>query len=242
MGEESFVYTACPGWGDHDYCTLKTIVKDGRIVRTEKVVYPEPERPDGHICRKGCLTARQPYDPNRLTTPLKRVGERGEGKWEKISWDQALDEIAAKLNDLKEEYGSESVCMWSLTAGVPPCQGFNMWMPIRFANSFGMTTMMGSVGLDNAPFYTEFYLAGTTGMHVLFDPRLFGDVPTELIYVWGCNPIENQIRCAQNPEVVGSALHASQNPVLRQAEACLFSLKTNRRLVYHAFEPLDQMK
>ena len=46
---ESFVYTACPGWGDHDYCALKTIVKDGKIVRTERVVYSDPEEPDGCI-------------------------------------------------------------------------------------------------------------------------------------------------------------------------------------------------
>ena len=94
---ESFVYTACPGWGDHDYCALKTIVKDGKIVRMEAVDYTGPEAIDGHICQKGCLAGRQPYDPKRLKKPLKRIGERGEGKWEEISWDQALDEIGAKL-------------------------------------------------------------------------------------------------------------------------------------------------
>ena len=93
MSEESFVYTACPGWGDHDYCALKTIVKDGKIERMERIVYSQPEEPDGHICQKGCLAGRQPYDPKRLRKPLKRVGERGSGKFEEISWDQALDEI-----------------------------------------------------------------------------------------------------------------------------------------------------
>lgn len=198
MGEESFVYTACPGWGDHDYCALKTIVKDGRIVRTEKVIYSDPEKPDGHICQKGCLAGRQPYDPKRLTKPLKRAGERGEGKWEEISWDQALDEIAAKLNEISEKYGPESVCMWLLPAGAPPAYGFIQMMGNRLANAFGMTTMMESIGLDNGPFYTEFYSVGTTATHVLTDPRIMSQVPTDLIYVWGCNPIENQIRCAQN--------------------------------------------
>ena len=198
MGEESFVYTACPGWGDHDYCALKTIVKDGRIVRTEKVIYSDPEKPDGHICQKGCLAGRQPYDPKRLTKPLKRAGERGEGKWEEISWDQALDEIAAKLNEISEKNGPESVCMWLLPAGAPPAYGFIQMMGNRLANAFGMTTMMESIGLDNGPFYTEFYSVGTTATHVLTDPRIMSQVPTDLIYVWGCNPIENQIRCAQN--------------------------------------------
>lgn len=198
MSEESFVYTACPGWGDHDYCTLKTIVKDGKIERTERVVYSDPEEPDGHICQKGCLAARQPYDPKRLTHPLKRVGERGEGKWEKISWDQALDEIAAKLNEIRDTYGPQSVCMWMLNAGCPPAYGSNQMMPVRYANAFGMTNMMGSIGLDNGAWYTEFYACGTTAAHVLADPAIFATGLTKLIYVWGCNPIENQIRCSQN--------------------------------------------
>ncbi len=43
MSEESFVYTACPGWGDHEYCALKTIVKDGKIIRTEPAEYTGAE-------------------------------------------------------------------------------------------------------------------------------------------------------------------------------------------------------
>lgn len=198
MGEESFVYTACPGWGDHDYCAIKTIVKDGKIERTERIVYSDPEEPDGHICQKGCLAGRQPYDPTRLKTPLKRVGERGEGKWEEISWDQALDEIGSKLNELRKDYGPESVVMWNFPAGAPPAYGFIRDMPVRLANCFGMTSPMASVGLDNGPYYTEFYSVGTSFLHVMFDPRLMATGKTELIYVWGCNPIENQIRCAQN--------------------------------------------
>ena len=198
MSEESFVYTACPGWGDHDYCALKTIVKDGRIVRTEKVIFSEPERPDGHICQKGCLAARQPYDPNRPTKPLKRTGKRGEGCWEEITWDQALDEIADKLNEISAKYGPESVCMWLLPAGAPPAYGWIQHMPYRLANAYGMTNMMESIGLDNGPFYNEFYTVGTTASHVLTDPRILSQGDTQLIYVWGCNPVENQIRTAQN--------------------------------------------
>ena len=193
---ESFVYTACPGWGDHDYCAIKTIVKDGKIERTERIIYSGPEEPDGHICQKGCLAGRQPYDPNRLLYPLKRAGERGEGKWERISWDQALDEISGKLLEIKEKYGPESVVMWHLPAGVPPSSGFEMLMPTRFANLFGCTSPMASIGLDNGPFYSEFYLTNAVYLHGSFDPQIYAD--TELIYIWGCNPIENQIRAAQN--------------------------------------------
>ena len=60
MSEESFVYTACPGWGDHDYCAIKTIVKDGRIVRTEKVEYSDPEKPTGTSARRGASPGASP--------------------------------------------------------------------------------------------------------------------------------------------------------------------------------------
>ena len=194
--EESFVYTACPGWGDHDYCALKTIVKDGKIVRTERVIYDGPEEADGHICQKGCLAGRQPYDPTRLKKPLKRIGERGEGKWEEISWEQALDEIGEKLCSIRDEYGPASVTMWNLRAGVPPAYSLEALMPERFGNAFGMTCPMQSIGLDNGPFYTEFYSVGTTAAHVLIDPRVLDE--TDLVYIWGCNPIENQVRFAQH--------------------------------------------
>ena len=91
---ESFVYTACPGWGDHEYCAIKSVVRDGRLVRTEPVDYTGPEEHEGYICQKGVMSCRQPYNPKRLTHPLKRAGARGSGQWERISWDQALDEIA----------------------------------------------------------------------------------------------------------------------------------------------------
>ena len=120
---ESFVYTCCPGWGDHEFCAIKTIVKDGKIVRTEKPSYTGAEANEGYICQKGIMSCRQPYNPKRLLHPLKRAGERGEGKWEEISWDQALDEIAAKLLQLRDDYGPESLAMWDVVASVPPSQG-----------------------------------------------------------------------------------------------------------------------
>ncbi len=196
MSEESFVYTACPGWGDHDYCALKTIVKDGKIERMERIVYSPPEEPDGHICQKGCLAGRQPYDPKRLKKPLKRVGERGSGQFEEISWDQALDEIGEKLCRIRDEHGPESVVLWNLGAGVPAQYSFENLMPFRFANTFGVTVPLGSIGLDNGPFYAEFYNAGSEFPRTVIDPRIMNE--TDLIYVWGCNPIENQMRCAKN--------------------------------------------
>lgn len=153
MGEESFVYTCCPGWGDHEYCALKTIVKDGEIVRTEKATYTGAEVNEGHICQKGIMACRQPYNEKRLTHPLKRVGERGEGKWEKISWDQALGEIADKLLELRDKYGPESFALWNLTASFPPAQGLQAVLSSRLIGLWGATDPCQAYGLDNGPFY-----------------------------------------------------------------------------------------
>lgn len=117
MSEESFVYTACPGWGDHDYCALKTIVKDGQIERMERIVYSAPEEPDGHICQKGCLAGRQPYDPKRLKKPLKRVGERGSGTFEEISW------------GIKRSTRSARSCAASATSMAPTQWCSGTWAP-----------------------------------------------------------------------------------------------------------------
>ena len=57
----------------------------------------------GRNCAKGPATHNQVYDPERILYPLKRVGERGEGKWKRITWDQALDEIAAKMNESRQK-------------------------------------------------------------------------------------------------------------------------------------------
>jgi molybdopterin-containing oxidoreductase family molybdopterin binding subunit len=196
MPEESFVYTACPGWGDHDYCALKTIVKEGRIVRTEKVIYSGPEACEGHICQKGLLAGRQPYNKERLLYPLKRAGERGEGMWERISWDQALDEIADKMRQIIEESGPEAIVQWSLPAGVPPSFGLGQVLYQRFSGLLGTTDPIVSQGLDNGPVFSSFYTFNAPFVNLLHDPANY--VGADVVLIWGCNPIENQMRCARN--------------------------------------------
>ena len=63
MSEETFVCTACPGWGGHEYCALKTVVKDGKILRTERLDYTGPESEEGYICQKGVALRDSPTIP-----------------------------------------------------------------------------------------------------------------------------------------------------------------------------------
>ncbi len=95
------------GPGCHGTCGVLAHIKDGKLIKIEG----DPEHPwnQGRICAR-CLAMKQyVYHPDRLTRPLKRVGERGEGKWKEISWDEAYDLIEEKLDKIRREYGPESV-------------------------------------------------------------------------------------------------------------------------------------
>ena len=92
-------------------CGLDLYVKDGRIIKVEG----SKENPYsvGTLCPKGAAQRQYVYSEDRLKTPLKRTGPRGSGKLEPISWDEALDTIAARLDAIKKEYGPESVAFFA---------------------------------------------------------------------------------------------------------------------------------
>ncbi|MBW2245077.1 MAG: molybdopterin-dependent oxidoreductase, partial [Deltaproteobacteria bacterium] len=95
-------------------CNWDLYVKDGIVVREEQAANyeaSEPGVPDFNPrgCQKGACYTEVMYGPTRLTVPLKRAGERGEGKWKQIGWDQALSEIAEKLIDICQRHGGEAL-------------------------------------------------------------------------------------------------------------------------------------
>lgn len=99
-------------------CRLKVFSKHGRIIRIESDTDGNPEAsavdgecPQVRACQRGRAMRQRIYAPERLKYPLKRVGKRGEGKFERISWDQALDEIAARLKDTIAKHTNESIFM-----------------------------------------------------------------------------------------------------------------------------------
>jgi anaerobic selenocysteine-containing dehydrogenase len=76
-------------------------VENGRLVKLEG--HPDSIRGRGKICAKGAAGINQLYDPDRVLYPMRRVGKRGEGKWKRISWDDALTEVAGRLKKLRDE-------------------------------------------------------------------------------------------------------------------------------------------
>jgi len=111
-------------------CRLKVDVEDNRLVKMSR-------SPIKACPRKYCSDLERFYHPDRLNYPLKRVGERGENKWQRITWDEALDEIAAKLQGLKTRYGAETL---GVTAGTSRTyEELNS----RFLNLFGSPNQCG---------------------------------------------------------------------------------------------------
>jgi thiosulfate reductase/polysulfide reductase chain A len=93
------------------------------------------------------------YHPDRVNFPLRRAGEKGEGKWEVISWDDALDEIAAKLEQIKQKYGAESL---AISTGTWRTRDFQC----RFANLFGTPNWFGQSNICYGP-----WIATSTAMY-----------------------------------------------------------------------------
>ncbi len=92
------IATAC--WSCVTRDPMVGYVENGRLVKLEG--NPDSVRTNGKICAKGQAGVNQVYDPDRILHPLKRVGKRGDGKWKKISWDEALTEISGRLKKLRD--------------------------------------------------------------------------------------------------------------------------------------------
>lgn len=99
------VKTACRSC--HGGCGAICTVRDGKVVH----IAPDPDSPlsKGRMCIKGLRGTELLYHPDRLKYPMKRAGKRGEGKWERISWNDAYAIIAQKITETKQHYGGESI-------------------------------------------------------------------------------------------------------------------------------------
>lgn len=91
-------------------CGVLVHVKDGRLVKVEEDPdWPRKVYPSTTACVRRQAAREWFYHPNKVNFPLKRIGEKGEGKWQRISWGQALDDIAQKLGEIKSKYGGEGI-------------------------------------------------------------------------------------------------------------------------------------
>ncbi|HUT71491.1 MAG TPA: molybdopterin-dependent oxidoreductase [Desulfatiglandales bacterium] len=179
------------GPGCHEGCGVLLYVKDGKLVKVEG----DPEFPpsQGRLCPRCLALTQVVYHPDRLRYPMKRVGKRGEGKWERITWEEAYQTIVEKFEAIKSTLGPESVIF---------CQGTGRDIGpyiSRLAYSFGSPNRVTFGPLHGhacfAPKVTA--LAATTGDFEVSDCSQFVSDRYEnanwktpqCIILWGNNPL-----------------------------------------------------
>lgn len=157
----------------HPRCGMLLHIDNGKVVK----ITGDPDHPisRGTLCERGRLMLDHIYHEDRLNYPLKRVGERGEGRWERVTWDQALDEVAEKLAKLKDEYGAETL---AFTHGTKRTYH---WDCRRFFNLFGSPNTCGVNTICMCPSYATEY--ATYGGMVM-GSEVAG---AKCVVMWGCN-------------------------------------------------------
>ncbi len=156
-------------------CGILVHIKGSKVVKVEG----DPKNPlnKGTLCAKGLASLEYLYHPNRLKHPLRRTGKRGEGKWQRVSWDEALDVIVSQFIKARDNYGAESVAFIRGSFK----GGFDGEYLARFANVFGSPNITGMAHLCFVPRMNASRL--TYGFYAIPD----FDQPPASIVVWGKN-------------------------------------------------------
>jgi anaerobic selenocysteine-containing dehydrogenase len=175
------VRTACPH-DCPDTCAMLVTVEDGVATR----IQGDPTMPftDGTLCTKVAHYLERTYSPERLRYPLRRAGRKGEGRFERVSWDEALDEIAARLKALAAEDPQTILpCSYAGTMGMVQYSS----MDRRFFHKLGASVLERTLCSTAGKVGIKATLGGSLGM----DPERFDEA--KLILLWGANPIVSNL-------------------------------------------------
>ncbi|MBI4288449.1 MAG: molybdopterin-dependent oxidoreductase [Chloroflexi bacterium] len=195
--EEKIISTAC---NTHcgGSCVLRVHVKDGVVKHIET---DNGEEPQYRACLR-CRAYRQRlYHPDRLLYPLKRVGERGEGKFRQVSWDEALDTVAGELKRVKETYGNAAILLRGSGGDIGWLHGWRC-VDILLSMYGGYSQSWASSSYEGGNFAT----AATYGS---FQTRHSRDdlLHSKLIIMWGWDPA-NSIMDTNTPWVIARCREA----------------------------------
>jgi anaerobic selenocysteine-containing dehydrogenase len=164
-------------------CALDVEIVDDHTIGRVRGAKDDPYTA-GVICEKVARYSERIHHPDRLTHPMRRVGKKGEGRWERISWDEAFDEIIAKWEAIEAEHGPEAI-----------------W-PYFYAGTMGHVHRDGIARLRHARGYSEQYdtictgaawpgyLAGT-GLLAGPNPELMAEA--DCVVIWGTNAVNTQV-------------------------------------------------
>jgi anaerobic selenocysteine-containing dehydrogenase len=163
-----------------DTCAMLVTVENGRAIR----VAGDPDHPvtNGFLCAKVNRYIERTYHEDRLVAPMRRVGAKGSGRFEPISWTAALDEIATRLRDIAEsEHGPQAILPYSYAGTMGLVQGSSM--DHRFFHQLGASRLERTICS----------MAGTVGMRMTVGANVGADgegVPdSDLVLLWGTNTL-----------------------------------------------------
>ena len=163
-----------------DTCAMITTVEDGRAVR----VQGDPDHPftAGFLCAKVNRYLERTYHPDRLMHPLRRVGKKGSGKFERVGWDEALHDIAGRLRAIADgPHGPQAILPYSYAGTMGMLQGQSM--DRRFFHALGASRLDRTICSQ----------AGTWGMRMTVGANIGADaegIPeSDLVILWGTNTL-----------------------------------------------------
>ncbi|MBP3701498.1 MAG: molybdopterin-dependent oxidoreductase, partial [Lachnospiraceae bacterium] len=166
-------------------CRMKIKVRDGRVVASTMGEMPDPRY--NRICAKGLSHVTRIYDPERLKAPMKRVGERGSGQWEQITWDEAIKEITDSWKKIQAESGDEAVAFMNVSGN---------FGSISSGAAGRLKAMMG--GSTIGPCVDANLFTATMKAFMIADnyngSELVDLLNAKTIMIWGSNPCDAQIQ------------------------------------------------
>ena len=177
----TIVKGACPH-DCPDTCALDVHVKDGVAFKVTGSAAHAPTA--GVLCTKVARYTERTYHPDRLLHPMRRIGKKGEGRFERISWQEAIDAIAARLGELAAQ-DPERILPYSYAGTMGLVQGESMSM--RFFHKLGASLLDRTICAS----------AGTAGHEITLGSRIGMDVEladeAKLIIFWGSNAITSSV-------------------------------------------------
>jgi len=205
------IHAACPH-DCPDTCAIRVTVEDDRIVR----IQGDPNHPPTHgaLCTKVSRYAERVNHPERVLTPLKRIGPKGSGQFAPLSWEEALDNIAGRLREIAAR-NPQAIVPYSYAGTMGLVQGESM--AARFFNQLGASLLDRTICAAAGGEALQMTYGGKVGMHL----EHFAE--SKLIVIWGSNSIASNLHFwtfAQAAKRNGAKLIAIDPRKTETAEKC----------------------
>lgn len=260
--EEQVFYNFCRGNCGSSVCRQKGIVREGKLVQVRTLPTDEGHEDVKTSCVKGQINPQRIYSPTRVLYPMKRVDgtERGEGQWERITWDEAIGIISQKFVEAQKQYGDASCAFWHGYAENGLLNLGASYAPIRprGGSGIGLERVLQATGAtvltpaaDLGQMYSQFNLLNYVANSV---PDI---VNCKTMLIWGSNPTDASRQSWQyiieakergmrmitiDPRFTGSAARSEMWLPIRPATDGLLALAMCNYVVDHDLIDYDYMK